>query len=201
MQTIKVSRNTIDASTVAVCVNALRSGGVVCYPTETFYALGIDFQNPVAVRYLYTIKGRAEKKAFPCIASDREVVSRYCDTSHPLYNSFASRFWPGPLTLILRLVAKPGETVAVRVSSHPVARQLAKRLDSLLVSTSANRSGEPAVSDPGFLQPEILKQISILIDAGLTKGGSPSTIVSLLDPAPRIVRRGAIPESEIMALL
>src|SRR4029079_5986016 len=151
-------------------VNALRSGEIVCYPTETFYALGIDPFHEAAREKLYRTKGRSSEKELPLIASDQEIVARLCVTDDPRFEILSNRFWPGPLTIVLP--AKDGvNQYAIRVSSHPVARLLAKSFGSPIVSTSANLSGLPPVEDPQRLSESVQKGIAVLLDAGICAGG------------------------------
>jgi L-threonylcarbamoyladenylate synthase len=181
-------------------VDALRSGGIVCYPTETFYALGIDPFHEVARIKLYKTKGRSTEKDLPLIASDREMVEQLCNTSDPRFEKLAKQFWPGPLTIVLP--SKDGvHNYAIRVSSHPVARNLAKSFSRPIVSTSANQSGSFPVKDPRELSDSIQEGISLLLDGGTCAGGAPSTIISLLERPGRILREGAIPAPEIVSLL
>jgi len=201
MQSYKTQAGRIDDRALKACVLALKNGEVICYPTETFYALGIDYFNDTAMEKLFELKGRPAEKAFPCIASDNQQVEEYCDTSHKAYKLLSSKFWPGPLTLVLPLKKLREQTVAVRVSSHAVARQISAALHSLIVSTSANRSGEAAIQNPDSLPAVLTRGISVLIDAGKTYGGQASTIVSLIADQPELLREGAIPFSQIQSVL
>ena len=179
---------------------ALRSGEIVCYPTETFYALGIDPFNEAAREKLYRIKGRSGEKELPLIAADEEMVAELCDTNDPRLKKLMDLFWPGPLTIVLP--SKGGtRNYAIRISSNPIARGLAKSFGGPIVSTSANASGSSPVQDPRNLLDSIQKGVSLLLDAGLSPGGFPSTIISLLEKPGRILREGAIHTREIVSLL
>jgi len=184
----------------ADATDALHAGEIVCYPTETFYALGIDFRNLEARQRLYAAKQRPEEKELPLIASDIRMVSSVCKTNDPRFPVLARRFWPGPLTIVLPSKKGP-ESHGIRISSHPVARKLAEAFGSPIVSTSANLSGEPPVQDPGALAKSIERSIAVLLDDGPCSGGAPSTIVSLLQLPGKILREGAIPAKEVLSLL
>jgi L-threonylcarbamoyladenylate synthase len=149
---------------------------------------------------LYSIKKRPAEKDLPLIAADAGMVRKFCDVSHPTYGALAAGFWPGPLSLVLP-ARDHSATYAVRVSSHEIARQLSLAFLKPIVSTSANLSGEEPVRDPMQLSDVLKVQISLLIDNGLTAGGQPSTILSLLEDSPRVLREGAIPSSKLAGIL
>ena len=198
---IPVERGILDSASLQFCVDALRSGELICYPTETFYALGVDVSNEQALLRLYTLKQRPLEKR---TSVDRFRCRNGCNgmsmTADSRFAAFAGRFWPGPLTLVLPSIDR-SKSYAIRVSSHPVARQIAQAFGSPLVSTSANRSGEPAVKDSRFLPEPIKQAVAILVEGGVLPGGAPSTIVSLLERPGTVLRQGAISLSEIVSLL
>ena len=192
---LELSRDALET-----CLSALRKGEMILYPTETFYAIGIDPWNDNARKKIYAAKGRDSSKELPCIASDVEMVERFCVVTHAFYERLSVRFWPGPLSLILPLRER-NASIAIRVSSHPIARQIAREFQSPIVSTSANHSGEAPLLDAKLTPLEIQQTIAVAVDAGPTMGGLPSTIVSLLEGIPQIVRQGAIPSDQIRALI
>jgi L-threonylcarbamoyladenylate synthase len=200
VRTLYINGGILDTSALQLCVDILREGEIVCYPTETYYALGIDLWNEEALRKLYALKKRPPEKQLPLIASGISMVATVCDTGDSRFAALARRFWPGPLTIVLPSTDR-STSFAIRVSSNPVARQIVEAFGSPLVSTSANLTGEPAVSDPGLLPAEIIAGVSILIDGGASEGGSPSTIVTLAEKPGKILREGSIPASEIVSLL
>jgi len=178
------------------CIRVLRQSGILCYPTETFYALGIDPWSEPARDKLYALKEREAGKELPLIAADVAMVERFCLTRNPFFKILSERFWPGPLTLVLP-ARDSHTTCAMRVSAHPIARQISHAFQSPIVSTSANRSGEPPVQNPQDFSPEFLEGVEIMIDSGVCPGGLPSTIVSLTGNHPRVLREGAISSTEI----
>ncbi|HSP05824.1 MAG TPA: L-threonylcarbamoyladenylate synthase [Acidobacteriota bacterium] len=188
------------AGDVQPAVQALQAGGLICYPTETFYALGADPWNESACSRLRELKQRPEEKDFPLIAANVDMVAQFCDISDSRFPVLAQRFWPGPLTLVLRARHGP-KSFAVRVSPHPVAARLSLQSGGPLISTSANLSGDPPVTDPGMLSPRLHDGIDVLVDGGICPGGSPSTIVSLLTRPASILREGAVPSARILAAL
>jgi L-threonylcarbamoyladenylate synthase len=182
----------------------LRQGGLIIYPTETFYALGAMPVQAGAVERVFDLKGRDFTKPLPLIASTRNailsVVSEWPDTAEQL----ARAFWPGPLTLILQansslpsiLHAGTGK-VAIRISSHPVASCLAESAGGLLISTSANKAGEPPRNNPGMISEELIGGVDGFIDSGNLPGGFPSTIVDVTVQPPKEMRIGRIGYEEI----
>jgi L-threonylcarbamoyladenylate synthase len=177
----------------------LREGGIVCYPTETLYALGADPWNPAACERLRALKGRQDEKEWPLITATTAMIADFCRSDDPRMKVLAGRFWPGPLTVVLPALSGAG-SYAVRVSSCETARRLSELLEGPVISTSANPSGDPPVSDPDLLPEALRAGIDCLVDGGLTPGGLPSTIVSLLAET-RILREGAIPAADVLAAL
>ena len=135
-------------------VTVLREGGVVAYPTESVYGIGCDPRDRAAVARVFALKHRPPHKRCILIAADPRHLEPFVDTGAPGFPEYAARFWPGPVTLVAParggtptwLVDAEG-TVAVRVTRHPVARDLCASFGGALVSTSANRSARPPVRD------------------------------------------------------
>jgi L-threonylcarbamoyladenylate synthase len=201
--TLRLDPATCVVDDFAPAVAFLRAGGVVAFPTDTFYGLAVDPASAAAVTALFDLKGRDASAAIPFVAGSRAQVDAWCaleDTSALL----ADAFWPGPLSLIC--VAPPSivpsvhasrGTVAVRVPAHAIARTLALAWGSPLPATSANRSGEPPAreaSDLASLDPRHL----LIIDGGPSAGGAASTIVDARHRPPTLIREGAIAWNRVL---
>jgi L-threonylcarbamoyladenylate synthase len=183
----------------------LRRGGVVAYPTETFYGLGALARDAAAVARLAGAKGRPEGKPLPLLAADRAMVEEVAELG-PLAARLADRFWPGPLTLVLP--ARPGlpdavtagtGTVGVRVPGSEVARALSRAAGGPIVSTSANPSGGPPPSRAEELEPGLRARLDGVLDCGPAPGGLPSTVAAVEDGRVRLVRAGAVPFEQVLA--
>lgn len=177
---------------------ALRSGGVVAYPTETFYGLGALARDGAAVQRLARAKGRPDGKPLPLIAADLADVDAVA-VLDPAARRVAERLWPGPLTLVL--AARPGlpaevtagtGTVGIRVPGSEVARRLARGAGGALVSTSANPAGGPPPARVEDLDPALRARLDAVLDAGPTPGGLASTVVAVEDGGARLLRPGPI---------
>jgi L-threonylcarbamoyladenylate synthase len=199
----KMTKATSDAS-INAAGQTLRRGGVIVYPTETFYGLGGNPMDEAVVQRIFEIKGREMGKPIPLIASDKEAVYSAVAQWPPLADRLAQAFWPGPLTLILPahpqlslLLSAHSGTIAIRISSNHVATALASELGGLITATSANFAGEIPRSNPSLLDQAFLLQTDGLLDAGTLPGGLPSTIVDLTADSPRLVRAGRISWGQI----
>jgi L-threonylcarbamoyladenylate synthase len=194
-------------SDVAVAAASLRRGGIVAYPTETFYGLGALATLPAAVARLREAKLRPDGKPLPLVAADERMAFGLWAGVPSEALVLARAFWPGPLTLVAR--AAPGlpdpvaleGTVAVRVPGSALARELCRLAGGPLVSTSANPSGGPPPVDAGALDPWLLSRIDLVLDGGRTPGGLPSTVVEVGGGAPRLLRDGAVPWSVVEGVL
>ncbi len=176
------------------------------YPTETFYGLGAALSHPDAIRRLAELKGREGAKPMPVIAGSVEDALALWSKVPEIAKVMMHRFWPGPLTIVLPArhglpfeVAQSGE-IGIRVSSHPVARELARRAGPL-VATSANLAGGGEKARVAELAPALLEAVDAVVDAGATPGGRPSTVLRLTDGHPVILREGAIQRALIEACL
>lgn len=188
----------------AVC---LRSGGVVVYPTETFFGVGGLACHAGAVARVYAAKRRAAGLPLPVIGADRAQIERLAIVDVRAA-ALMERFWPGPLTLLLP--ARPhvpkgitGGTgrIAVRVSSHAVARALANAAGEALAASSANMSGCPAVTRAASLDPELLAAVDGTLDGDpAPEGGLPSTLAEVLAQGRvRVLRAGAVSRQALEA--
>ena len=207
MDTIVIAPNAIEHADISKAVAALASGGIGAYPTDTFYGLAVDPRNPAALEKLFQAKQRDPQRASPLIAASihqAEEAVEFNDTGHFL----ATRFWPGPLSLVLP--AHPAihpsalgghTTAAVRVPAHAIAQELARAHGFCVTATSANLSGERPAQSPAEISKVVMQHVDVLIDAGTTPGGTPSTIVDLTERTPRLIRAGTIDWDRVLESL
>ena len=186
------------AEAIAAAVDVLRHGGIVVFPTDTLYGLAVDPRHDAAVRRLFELKGRNAATAVPLIAASEEQA-RAAGQFGDVESRLARAFWPGPLTIVVprapgcrRNCSLAATTVAIRVPAHDLARALADGLGFCLTSTSANRSGEPPVTDPAALDDALVSGVDLVVDDGATPGGPASTIVEVTKDGLRLVRAGAV---------
>lgn len=190
----------------------MKDGGLLLYPTETFFGIGCRADNAEAVRRVFSCKKRSLSMPLPVILADANQLDLVACPGRDLSDDLASlfSFWPGPLTLLLPARADLPEAltggsgkIAARVSSHPSARALAKFCGFPIVSSSANISGRPAVTCASELDPELLQALcpstdGVLDEAPAPGGGEASTIMEVLGGRSlRLLRKGALPVSEL----
>lgn len=187
----------------------LRAGGVVAYPTETFYGIGCLALDHNAIERLLAIKPRAkEASPYPLIIGDMAQLSMVISQISDHAEALMDRFWPGPLTLVMQghshlapcLRGEDGG-VAVRLTSHPLAQSLARSSGQALISTSANPSGQPPPLTAAEVAAYFVGQDVLILDGGICVGGSPSTILDLQHTPHTILRQGAISEADIIQYL
>jgi L-threonylcarbamoyladenylate synthase len=205
---LKIDPVNPDEKTLAEAVKILCGGGVVAFPTETFYGLGADARQEAAVEKIFRLKGRnAQNPISVIVDNDREAILLVEETTAAA-QILMQKFWPGPLTLLLRaspavlprLTAGTGK-IGIRVSSHTVARMLAKGLTSPLTATSANLSGERECSTAEEVLRAFGESLDAVIDGGTTTGGLGSTILDMTASPPLIRREGVVSRIEIIDAL
>jgi L-threonylcarbamoyladenylate synthase len=161
--------------------NVLRAGGVALLPTDTIYGLHAVATNEAAIARIRSMKERGDEKPFVVIASSVDQLELLGAT----ISAALGGIWPAPLTAI---VASGERTIAARVPDLPWLRSLLDRTGPL-VSTSANRSGEPPITTPEMLASDLLDRVDAVLDSG-PREGQPSTIVDFTGHEPRLVREG-----------
>jgi L-threonylcarbamoyladenylate synthase len=193
---------------LAPAADWLRAGGVVAMPTDTFYGLAVDVRNSSAVRQLFALKGRDARAALPLIAADLSQVVACGGRLDARESVLAAAFWPGPLSIvrdapawIVPEVHGGHRTVAIRIPAHLVARRLCEAWGGVLSATSANMSGAPSVDRVAALGAIMQDPRVLVIDAGVTPGGLPSTLVDVRAARPVLLREGAIPWNRVLDFL
>jgi len=196
----------VDAAALERAATELRAGRLLIYPTDTLYAFGGAALLPGVAERVRAAKGREERKPLPLVAGDEEQARALAADWPQAAARLAARFWPGPLTLLVATSAHvpPGITaggsrVAVRVPGLALTRALCAGAGPL-VSTSANRSGEPPALDCTAALASVGAAAALAIDAG-PLSSRPSTIVDVSAGEPRLVREGAVSWDEIVAAL
>lgn len=177
-------------------VDILRKGGIVAYPTDTFYGIGCDIMNKKAIEKIYAIKQRDKTKPFSFICPDLKDISTYAKISNFAYRNM-KRLLPGPYTFVLsgsRMVPKimltRRKTAGIRVPKNQIALSLAKELGNPIISTSATDPDGNIFEDPSLLHDYFGNRLEAVIDGGPVPG-SPSSVISLIDDIPEIIRYGA----------
>ena len=182
----------------------LRGGGVVAFPTETVYGLGADAENNEAVRRIFSIKGRPANHPLIVHLADSSFIDRWAHEIPDAAMRLAERFWPGPLTIILRrsrrasdLVTGGLDTVGIRVPAHPVAQALLREFGGGIAAPSANRFGRISPTRADHVRDELGSTPDLILDGGDCQVGLESTIISLAGERPLLLRPGAIRPEEL----
>jgi len=181
----------------------MQQGQLVCFPTDTVYGIGASASNEEAIGRLYAVKGRTPDKPLPLLIANPNEAGHYAEVS-PIAKSLIARFWPGPLTIVMRKVdgfrsaaLARQNTIALRVPDHHVPREIARMLGEPLTGTSANRSGSRPPVSAAEVAFSLGDMVSLVIDGGRAEGGVESTVVDLTGAAPVIVREGVITRDEL----
>lgn len=177
----------------------LRRGGVVAFPTETYYGIAVDPFNQAAVSRVYRLKKRDQSKPLMLLIADEAQLGGLVRTVPSLYGPLIKKYWPGPLTLIFQakasvshLVTCNSGTVAIRISSHPLALALVARMGQPITATSANISGQPPAKSAGEVTAMFGDSLDYILDGGETPAGLCSTIVGMKGRNLNLVRQGEI---------
>ena len=183
----------------AKAIKLLRGGDVVALPTETVYGLAADALNPGAVAKIFEAKERPRFDPLIVHLPNRGALDEFAIVESPVASQLIEKFWPGPFTIILRkrdvvpdIVTAGLETVAVRMSVHPVFREIVSVLNRPLAAPSANRFGRVSPTTAQHVLDELDGRIPLIVDGGATEHGIESTIVRIVDGVIEVVRRGPI---------
>lgn len=177
----------------------LRAGGLVAIPTETVYGLGADATNPRAVAAIFEAKGRPQDNPLIVHIHNASQLAEIARVIPPQVDALIEAFWPGPLTIILpksdcipSITSGGLDTVAVRLPAHPIARELIRLAGVPLAAPSANRSGSPSTTTAQHCIDDLSGRIDAIVDGGPCTVGLESTVISLAQDIPRLLRPGAV---------
>jgi L-threonylcarbamoyladenylate synthase len=197
-----------DPGSIQRAAACLRDGGLVAFPTETVYGLGVHALDVTAVRRLFAAKGRPASDPLIVHVGDVEQAATVAAALPPAATMLANAFWPGPLTLVLkRRPIVPSEvtagldTVAVRIPAHPVARALIAAAGVPVAAPSANLFSRPSPTTAAHVLHDLDGRIDMVIDGGATPVGVESTVVDLTVSPARLLRPGGIPIEQLRAVL
>jgi tRNA threonylcarbamoyl adenosine modification protein (Sua5/YciO/YrdC/YwlC family) len=195
---------------IEYAASCLRKGGVVALPTDTFYGLAVDPVNLHAVEQIYQLKSRQKHKPLSLLIASLAQAYELARDTDPLLDKLAERFWPGPLTIIvkagaklpLRSTANTGN-VALRVPDAAIARAVVECFGLPITATSANLQGASECTHAACVRDQLGDRIPLIIDGGPTGHAQPTTIVDLTLGEGRweILREGAIPTHQVVMVL
>ena len=183
-------------------------GGVIAFPTETFYGLAADALTEAALKKIFQVKKREEGKPLLLLIADQSWLKGLVQNISPLAERLMNRFWPGPLTLVFNaspqlsplLTADTGK-IGIRLSPHPVTQALVQAVGRAITGTSANLSGQPGTLTAREVFQSLGESLDAVLDGGKTAGGPGSTVLDVSDPSPQIIRDGMIPRNELSPFL
>lgn len=175
---------TVNTDNIQLAVDALRSGAVIAYPTEAVYGMGCDPFNATAVAKIRTLKNRAASKGLILIASDWQQVQHFVDTTR-IENIMND--WPGPVTKVFpatkqapHAVCAQNNSIAIRLTDHPIAKNLCQMFGSAIISTSANTEGQLPAKTQSEVAHYFSSEIEIIIDAPVGNLDSPTQIIDAI---------------------
>lgn len=186
-----------------ILTETLTSGGIVAYPTDTYYGMGCDLFNIKAIRSLYSIKRLDSKRALSVICRDIKEASAYAVISDHTF-SILKRCLPGPYTFVLRakkimpkLLMTEKKEVGIRVPNHPVPAALSALIDRPIINTTARMAGEEPIMDPRAIEKQFKGRVDVVIDGEIFVS-DPSTVIRIVDDDIEILRFGKGPVTDLL---
>jgi L-threonylcarbamoyladenylate synthase len=205
---VTVSAESPDPALIARAAALIGQGHLVAFPTETVYGLGANALHPAAVEKIYEAKGRPAHNPLIVHVADATAAQRLVTAWPEAAERLASRWWPGPLTLVLpKSRDVPAEvtaglgTVAIRVPAHPVALALLRAAGVPVAAPSANRSGQVSPTTAAHVVESLGERVQMVLDGGPTSVGIESTVLDLSDRAPILLRPGMVSREELEAVV
>ena len=184
----------------------LLDGGLVAFPTESFYGIAVDVRNEGAIKRLFSAKGRSDNSPVLILIDAAESLGLYVKTIPPVATRLIEKFWPGGLTLVFMAGSKVSplltagtQKIGIRLSSHPVATALARAIGTPISGTSANISGRPGCRNAQEVLERLGRQVDLILDAGETAGKIGSTVLDVTEQPPKILRDGIVSREQLMA--
>ncbi len=192
---IKINQQNPQQRLILKVVDILKDGGVVVYPTDTYYGIGCDIMNKKAIERIYQIKQRNKNKPFSFICSDLTNISQYAKVSNYAYKTM-KRLLPGPYTFILegskfvpKIMLTKRKTAGIRVPDNPICQALVKELGNPVITTSATRPDGTIFHDASLIHEYFGKRVDVVIDGSIVPG-QPSSVILLIDDIPEVIRKG-----------
>ncbi|MBS0620488.1 MAG: threonylcarbamoyl-AMP synthase [Verrucomicrobia bacterium] len=199
LETQKLTESQLD-----LAAQLLKEGQLVAFPTETVYGLGARIFDPAAIASIFTAKGRPADNPLIAHVRSLEEVHEIAQEIPKRFYQLAEEFFPGPLTIVLRrhprvppIVSAGLDSIALRMPDHPIAERLITLVGEPIVAPSANLSGKPSPTEAAHVLEDLSGKIGAVIDGGKTDLGIESTVISLLEPIPRLLRPGTISKEAI----
>jgi len=184
---------------IRAAVEVLERDGVIIYPTDTVYGIGCSIYSKKGIERIRRIKGRDATKQFSILCEDLKDLSRYARNVDNAAYKLMRRMFPGPYTVVLeasreipRLMMSKKRTIGIRVTENQICQSIVRELGHPIITTSANRSGDPPGTDPEFLDDIFGPMVDLVIDGGVLYG-TPSTIIDLTGPPYQVLRAGDDP--------
>lgn len=184
----------------------IHAGGVIAFPTDTVYGIGVSAFNKDAIEKIYQVKERSQLKAIPILAGDVSDLDQITPPFSVPVRQIIDNFWPGALTLILQLSPdlpsnlSPTPTIGLRVPDHHLLRELLRKTGPL-AATSANLSGEPSALTAAEVRRQLEGRIDLVLDGGPAPGGQASTVLDCSQENPVILREGPVSWEKIAAII
>ena len=192
---IKVNPFNPQTRLIQRAVDILTKGGIVVYPTDTNYGIGCDILNKRAIERIYQLKQRDKSKPFSFICSELKNISHYAKVSNYAYKTM-KRLLPGPYTFVLegsKLVPKimltKRKTAGIRVPDHKICLELVKGLGNPIITTSATMPDGSTLNEPSLIHEMFGSRVDLVIDGDVV-AGKPSSVISLINDMPVIIRKG-----------
>ena len=192
---IKVNPFNPQTRLIQRAVDILTKGGIVVYPTDTNYGIGCDILNKKAIERIYQLKQRDKSKPFSFICSELKNISHYAKVSNYAYKTM-KRLLPGPYTFILegsklvpRIMLTKRKTAGIRVPDHKICLELVRGLGNPIITTSATMPDGSTLNDPSLIHEMFGNRIDLVIDGDIVPG-NPSSVISLINDLPEIIRKG-----------
>ncbi len=188
-----------DEATLSYAIQTLQKGGIVAFPTDTIYALGVNILIPEAVQKVYEVKQRAKSRPLPILLAKPEQLSEFINQISPSVQKLIQTFWPGPLTLFLHCDkgALATQKVGFRVPDYPIAKYIVEKAGVPIGCPSANLSGHPGPTNAEEVLKNLEGKIDLVLDAGPTPIGKESTVVEMDRDRIKFLRNGYISQELI----
>ncbi len=191
---------------ISMATALIHSGGVIAFPTDTVYGIGVSAFQENAIEKIYQVKGRSTLKAIPILMGDPGNADQITPPLSAAVKNLTEVFWPGALTLVLPLLSSlpenlsPTPTIGLRVPDHKFTQALLRETGPL-ATTSANLSGEPSALTAAEVQAQLGSRVDLILDGGQSPGGRASTVLDCTTDKPVVLREGPLTWTVIQAAL